>query len=315
MALPGGERLHPVGQAGHGHQQVAAGGTHGLGRHPGVDDVGSDGGGHVGDERPRRGGPHQEVGAVGGRAAVLQREADVHRRIDDVAVHVGLAELVRRQGGATPGAVGRDLVALVQQPLLPQLREEPPHRLDVVVGQRPVGIGGVDPGARAGGQGRPVLDVALDGVAAVLVELGHPVGLDLVLGVEAELLLHLQLHRQAMAVPTALAGHVVTSHGLEAGVEVLEHPGPDVVQAGLAVGGGRSFVEDPGLGIGPLPPGLGDDVVLAPARQDVLLEGDQVEARVYGAERHSISLRGGEGSPNRALPNPALGVVRDWVLT
>ena len=48
---------------------------------------------------------------------------------------------------------------------------------------------------------------------------------------EAQLLLDLDLHRQAVAVPAALAGDVVAPHGLEAGEEVLEHPGPHVVQA------------------------------------------------------------------------------------
>ena len=203
-------------------------------------------------ERPGRGRPHQQVGAdeVGVALGVVdEREADVHRRIDDVAVDVGLAQLVGRQRGAAASAVGADLVALVEQSLLPELGDQPPHRLDVVVRQRPVGIGRVDPGARAGGEGRPVLDVAQHRVAAVLVELGHPVGLDLVLGVEAELLFDLELDGQAVAVPAALAGYGVAPHGLEPRVEVLEHPGPHVVEARAAVGGGWTLVEDPRLAV------------------------------------------------------------------
>ena len=205
-----------------------------------------------------------------------QREAHVDRRVDDVAVALG--HLVGRERGAAAGAVGRDPVALVEQALVPQLAHQPPHRLDVVVGQRPVGVLGVDPGAGPRGERRPVLDVAVHRLAAALVELGDAVRLDLVLGVQAELLLDLELDRQAVAVPAALAGHVAAPHGLEAGVEVLEHPGPHVVEAGPAVGGRRALVEDPRLAV------LAERCAtcpttssLAPAGEDARLERDEVE--------------------------------------
>src|SRR3546814_9455861 len=68
-----------------------------------------------------------------------------------------------------------------------------------------------------------------------------------------------------VAVPAALAGHVTTAHRLEAGVHVLEHAGPHVVEARLAVGGGRALVEDPGLGTLAGQGHLADDVAVAPA--------------------------------------------------
>src|SRR5262249_30680014 len=91
--------------------------------------------------------------------------------------------------------------------------------------------------------------------------------------------------------PAALAGHGPAAHGLEAGVEVLEHPGPDVVEAGPAVGGRRALVEDPRLAV--LAPGLRlrGHVVLGPAREDALLPRDQVEVGVDGSESHRPSLR------------------------
>ena len=281
--------LGVLGGAGLGHDEVAlavgAGDAH-------VGDVGADGGGHVGDEGPGRGGPDQEVDV-----AALDGEAHVDRRVDDVAVDVGLAQLVAREGGAAAAAVRRDLVALVEQALVPQLADQPPHRLDVGVVEGPVGVGGVDPDAGAVGEGLPVGDVAVHRLTAAPVELGDAERLDLVLGGEPELLLDLELDGQAVAVPAALAGHLAAAHGLEAGVDVLEHPGPDVVQAGPAVGGGRALVEDPGLVPGAQRPGGGDDVVVTPAVEHPLFEGGQVEIRGDGAERHG-------GEAYAVMPTP-----------
>ena len=147
-----------------------------------VGEVGAHGGGDVGDERPRRGGPHQQVG-VGGALALpagSARRSTGRRRPGSPGPPRGWSE-----GRAAAPAVGGDPVPLVEQALVPQLAHEPPDRLDVVVGERPVGVGGVDPHAGAAGERRPVLDVAGDRLAAALVEGLDAVGLDLGLGAEA----------------------------------------------------------------------------------------------------------------------------------
>ena len=202
------------------------------------------------------------VGPTGG-----DREAHVDRRVDDVLV--ALRDLVAREGRAAARAVGRDAVALVEEALVPHLADDPPDRLDVLVRQRPVRVLGVDPDSGSLGERGPVLDIARDRVAAALRELGDAERLDLVLVGEPELLLDLDLDREPVAVPAALAGDVVAPHRLEAGIEILEHSGPDVVQAGPAVRRGRPLVEDPRLG--PLAETLGllDDVASPPARQHV----------------------------------------------
>jgi hypothetical protein len=75
---------------------------------------------------------------------------------------------------------------------------------------------GVDPERDPLGQRRPVLEELEDRLAALGVELGDAVALDVVLGVEAELLLDRDLDGQAVAVPAALALDVVAAHRLEA---------------------------------------------------------------------------------------------------
>ena len=157
--------------------------------HAHVRDVLAHGQRGVGQQRPRRGGPaHQRDARL-----VMQREAHEGAQIDHVLV--AQRDLVRRQRRAAARAVGHDLVALVQQPLVPHLLERPPDRLDVVVVQRVVGVVGVDPEADPLRQLVPLVDVLQHRLAALGVELGHAVRLDVVLGLEAQFLLDLQLDR------------------------------------------------------------------------------------------------------------------------
>ncbi len=123
-----------------------------------------------------------------------------------------------------------------------------------VVGHRHVRVVEVDPEADPLGQPVPVLDVAEHRLAAALVELADPVVLDLGLRRDPELLLDLELDREAVAVPAGLAGYVVAAHRAVARVDVLERAREDVVGAGLAVRGRRPVVEAPHrrAGVAPL---------------------------------------------------------------
>ena len=214
---------------------------------------------------------------------------DVDARVLDVLVALG--DLVAGQRGPAAHAVRDDPVALEQQVALPQLGERPPHRLDVGRVERPVRLVEVDPEADPLRQRLPVLEELEDGLAALGVELGDPVALDVVLVLEAELLLDRDLDRQAMAVPAALAVDVVAAHRLEAGEDVLEHAREHVVGARQAVGGRRPLVEDPRLGALAAAHRLVEDVAVAPALEHLLLERGEVLARVYGAVGHGDGRR------------------------
>src|SRR5581483_9437232 len=136
------------------------------------------------------------------------------------------------------------------------------------------------------GQRLPLLDVAVDRLPAAAIELLDPELPNLGLARQPELPLDLDLDRQAVAVPAALAGDVAAPHRVEAGKEVLERPGPDVVEARPAVGRRRPLVEDPLRGACPAPEALGEDVPLPPALENALLEGDEVHRRLDGGEGH-----------------------------
>ena len=129
--------------------------------------------------------------------------------------------------------------------------------------------------------------------------------LDLVLAREAELLLDLDLDRQAVAVPAALAGDVLAAHRVEAGIEVLEEPGPHVVDAGPAVGGGRALVEDP----------LGRALAAAQALAEHVVVAPPASTRASSATRSNCGtgLNGTRVLYGATLPPPgAIHAMAHW---
>ncbi len=226
---------------GHQHQLTVAPAS----RRPGDDigDVGMRGDRGVGHQRPWGGRPDEQAHPGVTERAGGHREADVHRGIDHVGVSLG--DLVVGQGGLVARAVRRDPVVLDEQALVKDLLEGPPDALDVGGVHRPVGVVQITPVAHALGHPGEVRDVAQHRLAAAGVERGDPEGLDVALAGEAQLLFHGELHRQAVAVPAGAARDVEATHRPVAGEQVLEDPGFDVVGAGLAVGGGRTLIEDP----------------------------------------------------------------------
>jgi hypothetical protein len=248
----------------------------------------------VGDQRPRLGGPDQQLGPLLGQRPRGGRQRDVGGEVLDVLVahgHLGV-----RQRGLAAGAVRDDLVVLDQQAALVQLGQRPPHRLDVGGVHGPVCLAGVDPEADPVGQVLEGVDVALHRLAAAGVEALDAVGLDVALGRQPQLLFDLQLDRQPMAVPAALAVDPVAAHGLEAREQVLEHPRLDVVHTGRAVGGRRALVEHEGLRAAPPLQGTLEDLALAPELTDPAVEGWEVEVGIDLGELRHLRL-----SPSRRV--------------
>ena len=153
-----------------------------------------------------------------------------------------------------------------------QLLQRPPDRLDVLGVHRPVGLGHVDPETDPIRQPFELAHVAGHRFPAQPVELGDPERLDVALAGGADLLLDLELHRQAVAVPPALAWHEVARHRLEARIDVLEDARLDVMDAGRAVRRRRAFVEDPERIVLPQGDAPGEHVVLAPEPEDASFE-------------------------------------------
>ena len=174
-----------------------------------------DGQGHVGGEGPRGGGPDEDL-----HLRVLhQGHEDEDGGIRSGAVALG--HLVRGEGGAAAGAVGEDLVAAVKEPLFVDPLYRPPEGLDVVVRHGDIGVLQIDPEPHPADHLLPLADVEPHRLLTFLHELLHPVGEDLRLAFYPQLLLHLDLHREPVAIPSRLPGDVIAPHGLVAGEEVL----------------------------------------------------------------------------------------------
>ncbi len=255
-----------------------------------------DGDGGVGDQGPRRRRPDEQVvGPAHGR------EAHVDARVDDVGV--AHRDLVVGEGGLAARAVRRDPVVLHQQALVPDRLQAPPDGLDVAGVHRAVGAGQVRPVAHPLGEPLELIHVAQHRLAALLVECGDPVGLDVLLAVEAELLLDGELDGQAVAVPARPARDVVALHRLEAREKVLEDAGLDVVGPRLAVGRRRTFVEDPARTLRGLHHRAIEDGALVPAGEDLRLQRGQVgRTRRQWPER-----RGGHPAGCSFVGRPAKG--------
>src|SRR5262249_7939552 len=110
----------------------------------------------------------------------------------------------------------------------------------------------------------------------------HAVLLDVGLAMDLEVLLDLDLDRQPVGVPAALAGDVVALHRLVTGEHVLHGARQYVAVVRHAVGGRRALVEDEralrGAGRARLgAQGLLEDLPLLPEREDLRLVGREVE--------------------------------------
>ncbi len=278
-------------------------------RHADVRRVGVDRQAQVRAERPRRGRPRDDGRPDHARIALGHGELDVDAGVDDLRVperHLRIGE-----PGPAAGAVGGRPRVLDQQPLAVQCLQGPPHGLDVLGVHGPVRLVQVHPERDALGEAFPVRDVALDRFAAQPVELGDAERLDVALRLGADLLLHLELDRQAVAVPAALAHDGPAPHRLKARVHVLERAGLDVVDAGLPVGRGRALVEHP---LGRARAQIGDaleDGALAPELEHALLERGQVHLRVHRPVcRHPAASRRPSSRGKRKRPVPFPGTRR-----
>ena len=215
-----------------------------------VFDRGTYGQRRVRGQGPRRGGPSQEIERpldAGEKllALLVADDFELRRagRVLHVAVAAGLVQLVGRETRSRRRRIGLDGVALVEQPLVEELLEEPPQRLDVFVVIGDVGIVHIDPVAHLAGQVLPHARKLHDGFAAgAVVLLDGDLFADVLLG-DAELLLDAQFDRKSVRIPPRLAVHEVALLRLVTAENVLDRTGHDVVDARRAVGRRGAFVE------------------------------------------------------------------------
>ena len=221
--------------------------------------------GQVARQRPGRGRPGQEEGVL----LPLHREADEGGRLFDVLVALG--HLVRAQRGPAAGAVGHDLVALIEQAFFGDLLQAPPLGFDIGVFIGDVGMLHVDPVADLLGHLFPLVQVFPYALLALGDERLDAVLLDLGFPVQAQGFLDLQLHGQAVGIPAGLAQDALALHGPVPRDQVLDNAGLDMADMRLAVGCGRAVKEREALAPVPMVKAFPDDVLFLPQSGDRLL--------------------------------------------
>ncbi len=246
--------------------------------HTGVGQLRMHGAGDVGRERPRRRGPDEQVLPL----APPQRQA----REDGLVGHVlvALVHLVLADARAAAGAPGHAVAADVDEPPVVALLEEGPDRVVVLVRHRVVGVVPIHPVTEPDGLLRLDGGELADALLALLDEPGDSVLLDVALALEAQLLFHLDLDPEALAVEAVLIALLMAGHGVVAQVDVLVRAAPGVVHLHGVVGRDGAVQEGPaGLAL-VLAPQLVEDAALVPEPQHLMLDVYQRDLSIHSAK-------------------------------
>src|SRR5690554_1609750 len=161
---------------------------------------------------------------------------------------------------------------LVDNTLVPELIKYPPDRFDVFIIQCYIGIIEIDPVTHHLGHLSPFLLIIEDRFLAFLAELLHTILFNGIFIIQAELLLHLYLDRQAVSIPSCLTFYFITLHRLVAADSILYSTGYYVMDAWPAVGSWRPFIKDEFRRFMAKFHALQHDPVLLPVISDPLFE-------------------------------------------
>ena len=243
-----------------------------------VVDVRADAHREVGRQGPRRGGPRCKRGIF-----VLELKKDGDRRI--LNVHVVLARFEVGEHGFKRGGHGHHLEALVDQPLVPELLDYPPHRLHVPRVHGLVVVVEIHPAAEPRDGLAPFRHVALDDGAALGVVAGDADLGDRLRRRHAEGAVDLLLDRKPVAVPAEAPFDAVTLHRPVPRHDVLQHRAHKVAVVGQPRGERRAVVEDVGLLVVRVLDRGAEHVVLLPVPEHLVLHRNERE-RGRAGRRH-----------------------------
>ncbi len=226
---------------------------------------------------------------------MLQPEPHKNRRVFHLLV--ALCDLVAAQRGLAPRAVRHDLVPPVKQPLLPNLLQRPPNRLNVSVLKSDVRRIHIQPKPHPLRRTYPLPLVPEDRVLALAVELFNSKLLNLSLAVQPQLLLNLNLNRQPVRVPARLPLHEKPLHRFVPQHEVFHYPRKNVSRVRQPVRSRRSLNKNKLLAalllpVQPLAPppfyALLKCSVFFPAVQDRLFQSHEIRSLLFASETRSF---------------------------
>ena len=228
------------------HRADGLGGVGVVRAHAYIFNIGSHAERGVGGQRPGRGGPGEEHRLSPARHLGLRVEnVELRRggRVLHVAVAARLVQLVGAKPRACGGRIRLNSVALIEQSFLVKLRQEPPKRFDVRVLVGDVRVFHVHPVTHLVAEVGPLFREHHHVFAAAGVVVLDRDGASDVFLRDAQFLFHSEFHGQTVRVPARLTVHLEALHRFVTAEHVLDGACHDVVDAGMPVGGGRSFEE------------------------------------------------------------------------
>ena len=202
----------------------------------------------VGWKCPRRGCPCEDISRciliIQSARSFFEEELRCHRRVFHIAITTRLVQLMRGKTCTRCWRIRLNRVALIKQALVVELLQEIPQRLNVLVVVCDVWMFQIHPIAHLVGEFCPLVGVHHHVLATSIVIIIHANFLADVLLRDAQRLLHTQLHWKSVGVPTSLALHLETLHGLISEECVLYRASHYVVNARMSVGGRGTFKKD-----------------------------------------------------------------------
>ena len=228
-------------------------------------DLRPDGEGGVGNKRPRRGRPGEEIRV----RRLFGAEADVDARV--LHFLISEADLMRGEHRVRARAIPLNLKAFVEQVLVVHLLEQPPHRLHVFRVEGDVRVFEIHPIAHQPGEFVPLLDVLEDTLFTSRIVRLDPVFLHLMPPCQPQRFFHLNLHREAMRIPSTFPVHTKPFHRMIAAEDILDRTGHHMMDAGASVGRRRAFVEGVRGGVFVLCYAFLKDIMRVPPLKDFTL--------------------------------------------
>ena len=246
----------------------------------------------VGRQSPRGSGPSQEVGII------LILSLEFYHSGTFLNILIALSYLMGGQRSTTARAIRYNLVALVQQALLPDFVQCPPYRLNIIIFIGNIWMLHIRPEAYYIGEFLPHALVLPNRLTAFLDKWLNAVPLNLLFAIQAQQFLNLQLNRQTVGIPTSLAENLLPLHGLITRQHILDNTSQHMANMRLAIGSRRAIVKGKGITALTVTDTLVSNIIFLPKLQNFGFSIHEVQIRIDFVV-HSLS-----SSQNKKAPVP-----------
>ena len=234
---------------------------------------------NIGRQRPGRGRPRKDVSVF-----ILHLEFGDGGAL--LHVLVPLCHFMAGQRRPASRAIGHDFKALVKQALFPNVFQRPPLGFNVGVIISDIRVLHIRPKTN---RVRKILPHALVFPNALLTPLDErlqAVFLDLFLAVQPQELFHLQLHRQAVRVPSCLTGHHAAFHRVITRDHILKGACFHMADMGFSVGCRRAVIKCICPAVSARVDALFEDLVVLPELLHSLFPLDKIQICGYLVIQH-----------------------------